>query len=90
MKINQPAFLAIIAGLCAKHSASVTSWIRTPKRNTRAGGRPDSRHLLGMACDVVPDDWRSGPAIMNEARALGLDAVNEGDHIHIEADKRTD
>lgn len=83
-------FLMMVQVLATIHTASVTSWIRTPARNKRVGGGEASRHLVGMACDLVCDNPENNADLIKHARALGLDAVNEGDHIHIEADKRTD
>ncbi len=34
----------------------VTSGLRCPALNERVGGRPTSRHLFGLAVDVVPAD----------------------------------
>lgn len=90
MKINLSMFLMMIHTLCTIHNASVTSWIRTVKRNRALGGRIDSRHLIGMAVDLVCDSAADKPLIISAAHRLGLDAIDEGDHIHIEADKRTD
>lgn len=90
MKINRPMFWQLVDTLVTLYPSSVTSWHRTPKRNAAIGGHPESRHLWGMAVDVVPDAADDRPRIIAAARRLGLDAVEEGDHIHIEADKRTD
>jgi uncharacterized protein YcbK (DUF882 family) len=90
MKISLSMFLMLVHTLCTIYPASVTSWIRTPKRNAAIGGKPESRHLLGMAVDIVPDDPLDGPRIIASARRLGLDAYDAKSHIHIEADKRSD
>ncbi len=90
MKITQPRFLLMVISLAATYQCSISSWIRTPARNAKVGGSPNSRHLVGMACDFIPDNRAVVPALIAEARGYGLDAVDEGDHIHIEADKRTD
>jgi hypothetical protein len=37
-----------------------------------------------MAVDVVPDEWDTHNEIIKDAAALGLKAINEGDHIHIQ------
>lgn len=81
-------FLAWIILLCRRHNASVTSWIRSPKRNAIVGGLPESRHLDGCAVDVVPDNPASYPAIAAEARAAGLDVLVHKGHAHIELDRR--
>lgn len=82
------AFALITAQLCDTYQASVTSWKRTPARNADLGGRADSFHLDGLAADLELDDGTQAPALVEEARALGLDAVDEGDHVHIELDYR--
>lgn len=66
-------------------NCTITSWYRDPERNALVGGSPRSLHLLGLAIDLV------GPAVELEAvmriwRAAGLDAVDEGDHLHLELD----
>lgn len=48
-------FTAAAVQYCMAMDASVTSWIRTPQRNTEKGGTKNSRHLTGMAIDVVYD-----------------------------------
>lgn len=81
-------FLAWIILCARRHNASVTSWIRSPKRNAAVGGLPTSRHLGGCAVDLVPDDPASYPAIAAEARAAGLDVLVHKGHAHIELDAR--
>ncbi len=34
----------------------ISSWLRTPGLNHAVGGRPDSRHLYGLAVDVIPTE----------------------------------
>lgn len=82
-------FLAWIIALCSRHNASVTSWIRSPKRNAAVGGLPTSLHVRARAVDVVPDDPASYPAMIAEARAAGLDVLHHKGHLHVELDDRT-
>lgn len=84
--MNVACFAFLIHTLCTIHSASVTSWIRTAKRNAAVGGGVNSRHLIGMGCDCVLDDKAKTAAFTAAARALGLQVADEGDHIHIEFD----
>jgi protoporphyrinogen oxidase len=86
MKITLPEFLALAHRLATEHKCSVTSWIRTPARNARVGGKPNSCHVSGFGIDLVPDNPSSKPALLQDAREAGLDAVDEGHHIHIEVD----
>lgn len=81
------SFLESVQILCAKHSLSVSSWIRTEKRNRLVGGSPNSQHLLGLAVDVVPDDWDDTDDIVFDAHRLGLIAIVERskNHIHLQA-----
>lgn len=60
---------------------SVTSWYRTPKRNKLVGGAIDSKHLLGLAVDVIFDNELPPAKFL---RRLGLRSLVEQDHIHIE------
>ncbi len=63
---------------------SVTSWIRSPSRNKLVGGATNSRHLLGLAVDIVLDDRASDLAIFKKcAEQLDLWLLDETDHIHI-------
>jgi len=83
-----PAFAVHVVALCMTHRASVTSWYRTSTRNKSKGGSINSFHLEGLAADLVPDNPIDGNDIMHDAHQRGLDAVNEGDHVHVELDYR--
>lgn len=89
-KINKPMFDAMVDFLAIVFQASVTSGRRTPSRNATVGGKENSRHLCGLGADFVPDLQRDRIPLIMAARRLGLDAIDEGDHIHVEADARTD
>jgi len=80
-------FLLTIDLLCQLHYASVTSGRRTEARNKTVGGNPHSMHCSGMAADLVPDDWARAKLLARDANRLGLQAVIESDHVHIENDK---
>ena len=79
--------------LCARHGCSTTSGVRTKKRNQAVGGKQTSKHLLerhddgtGYAVDLVPDDNLSGvrTLVIADAHDMGLGALDEGDHIHVQ------
>ena len=63
---------------------SVTSWIRSEKRNKEVGGVVNSYHLFGLAVDVVLDNPADKGRFIKAAQQLGLDAIDEGDHVHVE------
>jgi uncharacterized protein YcbK (DUF882 family) len=86
MKMTVPEFATLIDYLCITHRASVTSWIRSPKRNHDVGGLANSLHLTGLAVDVKCDDPATTKILATAARRAGLDAVEEDDHLHLEAD----
>jgi len=58
-----------------------TSWWRSPNENRDVGGFPESQHLLGLAVDLVLDDKQRA---VGELVDLGLTAVNEGTHVHVQ------
>lgn len=61
----------------------ITSLNRSQADNARVGGVSNSQHLRGTAGDfVVPAPQRQ--AFMAQARSLGYEAIDEGDHIHLE------
>lgn len=84
---------AIIAPLVAQ-GARVTSAARTPERNASVGGVPNSFHLESngaLARDLVPPPGVSMDAFAQQVRQTlppGWKAINEGDHVHIEPNRR--
>jgi len=74
---------ALFAALGQKYGIQPTSVQRSTERNTDVGGVPNSYHLSGQAADwVVPQQYKA--QFMQDARANGYEAIDEGDHIHIE------
>jgi len=78
---NELVRRVISAASATPFSVGVTSWWRGPSDNLHAGGSPDSQHLLGLAIDLTPV---SGQLLENLSR-VGLIAVDERDHIHVQA-----
>jgi hypothetical protein len=81
-------FAAQVHFLCRVFACSVTSWHRTEKRNRDKGGLADSFHLDGLAADLAPDDLSHRERIALAARAIGLDASIDAEHVHVELDYR--
>jgi len=77
-------FLGQLGQLQVGPSLNLTSWYRDPATNARVGGAPQSQHLLGLAIDVDGD-----PAELDRfavlAQHVGLTAVLEQSHLHIQA-----
>jgi hypothetical protein len=62
---------------------TVTSMYRDPKKNAQVGGVANSYHTKGQAFDaVVPASQKA--AAMAWAKQRGMEAIDEGDHIHFE------
>jgi len=81
-------WLGVIIGFLRNLSQSlvqgqqITSWYRSPQFNRQIGGEPDSQHLFALAMDIA------GPQLvfsMFQARRMGLVAVMERDHLHVQA-----
>lgn len=79
-------FAQAMLAYCAVFDGSVTSWIRTQRRNSAVGGMDLSYHMTGLAADVVYDD---GPPqierVQRLASQLGLYVHREHDHDHVRA-----
>lgn len=82
-------FVVRVHALCRKFDGSVSSWIRTAKRNQLVGGAPHSEHLSGFAMDVVWDDPPAIAVVQTEAADLGLKVIRESDHDHIQPFERS-
>jgi hypothetical protein len=77
------AVLKGVSQLAQFPGAQLSSGYRDPAHNARVGGVPNSQHTKGTGNDfVVPQPAKA--AFMAQARALGLEAIDEGDHIHVE------
>jgi hypothetical protein len=61
----------------------ISSMQRTPEHNREVGGVPNSQHIAGTAGDfVVPREEQA--QFIAQAKARGFEAIQEGDHIHLE------
>lgn len=69
--------------LADTYGATINSQWRTSKRNAEVGGVKNSQHLIGTAGDFsVPDDQKE--AFISQARDIGYEVIDEGDHVHLE------
>jgi len=75
-------FIGKVNSVLSEAGGSPTSWYRDAARNRSVGGSPTSQHLLGFAVDVVTSNPQR---LIAAARAEGMVAIDEGDHIHIQA-----
>lgn len=65
----------------------ITSTVRSPQHNRDVGGVPNSQHLRGTAADFVVEGPQKA-AFIAEAQRQGFEAIDEGDHIHLELPPR--
>jgi len=81
--LSSPDFFNSVNDLASKYGATITSGVRSPEHNAEVGGVPNSQHLSGTAADVViaPDQKQQ---FINDAKAQGLQPIDEGDHVHLQ------
>ena len=77
-------FIEKILILCYKYQGSVSSWGRTREHNTDVGGVHNSFHMLWLGIDVVFKPMVKNVEFEQDADLLGLQAIFEGDHYHLE------
>ena len=65
-------------------TVTITDWFRDPAANRAAGGADNSLHVAGLAVDLRHDE--AGMVAYALWLDAGLDAVDEGDHYHLEWD----
>lgn len=79
---------SLVKSLAGQFSGQVSSLQRTPEHNARVGGVANSQHISGTAGDVVIPDPAARRQFMDAVRAKGLEAIDEGDHVHVELPPR--
>jgi hypothetical protein len=81
------SFANRVFALCFKHQGSLSSWGRTLKHNKDVGGVEDSYHMLWLGADVVLNVMEKNGKFESDAGELGLKAILEGDHYHLQPAK---
>ena len=71
--------------LNTRFAFSVTSWFRSTNRNKLVGGHANSLHLVGLAVDIIVDNPAQAQELTSFAHQLGLLAIVEKDHVHVQA-----
>jgi hypothetical protein len=87
VEVGQPQQVAGNAGAglmgLVGNGVVMTSGYRDQTDNGRVGGVSNSQHMQGSAGDfAVPQAQKA--AFMQRAREAGYEAIDEGDHIHVE------
>ena len=78
-------FLERLMALAGRFRFRVTSYYRSPQSNTDAGGVDDSLHQYWLAADIMLEDPTQSKDFAYAANRLGLIAIIEPDHIHLQA-----
>lgn len=73
---------------CQLTHGSVTSWVRSAKRNAEVGGVPDSQHLRGTGADIAYDAPLPLGVRASAAEQVGLQLISERTHDHLQAHRK--
>lgn len=75
-------FIAKLSRAYFPPDTRITSWFRSVRQNLAVGGDSRSQHLAGLALDLVTVERAH---LVDQLRLVGLVAVDEGDHVHVQA-----
>ena len=64
---------------------TITSYYRTPSKGASVGGSSYSQHLVGLGIDFVYPTKGERAAALAAMKRAGLIAIDEGDHVHVQA-----
>ena len=87
--LMNPSFVQIIDQIRTKfgHPIKVNSGFRTEQHNKEVGGKPNSAHTKGLACDIDCVDSSTRFLLIKYALDLGIKRIGIGDtFIHIDGD----
>lgn len=82
--ISPSELLQAVMALSGRFQFRTTSSFRSRASNTAAGGVKFSAHQFWLAVDVVLETGQVKADFVESARRLGLLALDEGDHIHLQ------
>lgn len=77
-------FLAAKMQLAARYEFRETSGYRCALDNAAVGGVHYSAHQYWVGTDIIPRGDIDRKELIEAARRLGLFALDEGDHIHLQ------
>ena len=77
-------FLDALMSLAGRHRFRETSGYRDPTGNAAVGGKTYSAHQYWRGRDVILAPGEDKAAFMESARRIGLFALDETDHIHLQ------
>ena len=77
-------FADAVLTLALRFRFSVQSWGRSRRHNADEKGLVDSFHLTWTGADGVLDPGEDLIAFTLRANQLGVQVVDEGDHLHLE------
>ena len=72
-------FNEVVYQVCLRHGGSEVSGLRSVARNAGVGGKPESRHLLALARDLVFDTEEGATKAFTEFYAKGLHGYRRDD-----------
>ena len=84
-----PEFLKIIDQIRGKcgFPLHINSGFRTKAHNEKVGGKPESAHTLGLACDILVLGSRERFKIIEAALSLGIKRIGIGTtFLHLDMD----
>ena len=71
----------------ANEPFKINSGYRTPERNKKAGGKPNSSHLSGLACDIKITSSKHRYRVVEALMIVGFNRIGIADtFVHVDDD----